>query len=80
MSSLWKIYDHSDHMGNTKIISADSGMMAMSPNQRNILFTLYNGYNYTDLTPDNYKETRPFERMSFKQEQIKFSLASFDLT
>ena len=75
-----KIYDHSDHYGNTKIISADSGMMAMSPNQRNIIFTLYNGYNYTDLTPENYKETRPFERMSFKQEQIKFSLASFDLT
>ena len=75
-----KIYDHSDHVGNTKIISADSGMMTMSPNQRNIIFTLYDGYNYTDLTPDNYKETRPFERMSFKQEQIKFSLASFDLT
>ena len=75
-----KIYDHSDRMGNTKIISADSGMMAMSPNQRNIIFTLYNGFNYTDLTPDNYKETRPFERMSFKEEQIKFSLASFDLT
>ena len=75
-----KIYDHTDRQGNTKIISADSGMMSMSPNQRNIIFTLYNGYNYTDLTPDNYKETRPFERMSFKQEQIKFSLASFDMT
>ena len=75
-----KIYDHTDLNGNTKIISADSGMMAMSPNQRNIVFTLYDGYNYTDLTTDNYKETRPFERMSFKQEQIKFSLASFDLT
>ena len=75
-----KIYDHTDHTGNTKIISADSGYMAMSPNQRNILFTLYNGYNYTDITTDNYKDTRPFERMSFKQEQIKFSLASFDLT
>ena len=75
-----KIYDHTDRMGNTKIISADSGMMMMSPNQRNIIFTLYNGCNYTDLTPENYKETRPFERMSFKEEQIKFSLASFDLT
>ena len=75
-----KIYDHSDRMGNTKIISADSGMMSMSPNQRNIIFTLYDGYNYTDLTPDNYKEKRPFERMSFKQEQLKFSLASFDMT
>ena len=76
-----KIYDHTDHTGNTKIISADSGMMAMSPNQRNIIFTLYNGYNYTDVVSiDNYKESRPFERMSFKQEQLKFSLASFDLT
>ena len=75
-----KIYDHTDHTGNTKIISADSGFMAMSPNQRNIIFTLYNGYNYTDITTDNYKEKRPFERMSFKQEQIKFSLASFDMT
>jgi lipopolysaccharide export system permease protein len=64
-----------------KIISADSGMMSLSPNQRNIVFTLYNGYNYTDLTNvDNYKATRPFERMSFKQEQIKFSLKDFDMT
>ena len=41
---------------------------------------LYNGHNYTDITTDGYKEKRPFERMSFKQELIKFSLASFDLT
>ncbi len=75
-----KIYDHSDRQGCTKIITADSGVMTMSPNQRNILFTLYNGHNYTDITTDGYKEKRPFERMSFKQELIKFSLASFDLT
>ena len=75
-----KIYDHTDRMGNTKIISADSGRMSLSPNQKNIIFTLYDGYNYTDITTDNYKEKRPFERMSFKQEQIKFSLKDFDLT
>ena len=76
-----KIYDHTDRMGNTKIMSADSGMMALSPNQRNIIFTLYNGYNYTDITNvEDFKATRPFERMSFKQEQIKFSLKDFDLT
>ncbi len=75
-----KIYDHTNRMGNTKIISADSGRMEMSPNQRNIIFTLFDGYNYTDITTGDYKEKRPFERMSFKQEQIKFSLASFDMT
>ena len=76
-----KIYDHTDRMGNTKIISADSGMMTLSPNQRNIIFTLYDGYNYTDITNvDNFKATRPFERMSFKKEQVRFSLKDFDMT
>ena len=76
-----KIYDHSDRAGNTKIISADSGMMSLSPNQRNIIFTLYNGYNYTDIVSESdYKTKRPFERISFKQEQIKFSLKDFDMT
>ena len=76
-----KIYDHTDHLGNTKIIAADSGMMALSPNQRTIVFTLYNGHNYTeDLSEkETYKTHRPFERMSFREEQIKFSLESFDL-
>lgn len=76
-----KIYDHTDHLGCTKVMTADSGMMELSPNQRCIVFTLYNGYNYTDVTTENdYKEKRPLERMSFKQEQIKFSLKEFDMT
>lgn len=76
-----KIYDHTDNEGNTKIMSADSGMMSLSPNQRNIIFTLYNGFNYTDVTnEDNFKDKRSFERMSFKEEQIKFSMANFDMT
>ena len=77
-----KIYDHTDRDGNTKIMVADSGVMSLSPNQRSIIFTLYNGNNYTEDNSDQstYKFNRPFERMSFREEQIKFSLASFDLT
>ena len=76
-----KIYDHTDRLGCTKLMTADSGKMELTPNQRCILFTLYNGFNYTDVTTDNdYKIRRPFERMSFKQEQIKFSLKDFDMT
>lgn len=77
-----KIYDHTDRDGNNKIIVADSGVMSLSPNQRSIIFTLYNGNNYTEdnSNKENYKFNRPFERMSFREEQIKFSLASFDLT
>ncbi len=77
-----KIYDHTDREGNTKIMVADSGSMAISPNQRTIIFTLYNGFNYTEDNSDKqtFRTHRPFERMSFKEEQIKFSLESFDLT
>ena len=77
-----KIYDHTDREGNNKIMVADSGMMSLSPNQRSIIFTLYNGHNYTEdrSNKETFKFKRPFERMSFREEQIKFSLASFDLT
>lgn len=77
-----KIYDHTQREGNSKIMVADSGMMSLSPNQRTIIFTLYNGHNYTEDNSDKqtFKFNRPFERMSFREEQIKFSLASFDLT
>lgn len=76
-----KIYDHTERLGCTKLMTADSGLMELSPNQRCIVFTLYNGFNYTDVTTENdYKVKRPFERMSFKQEQIKFSLKEFDMT
>ena len=77
-----KIYDHTDREGNCKIMVADSGVMSLSPNQRTIVFTLYNGNNYTEdnSNKETFRYNRPFERMSFKEEQIKFSLASFDLT
>ena len=77
-----KIYDHTDREGNSKIMVADSGSMSLSPNQRTIIFTLYNGNNYTEdnSNKQTFKYNRPFERMSFREEQIKFSLASFDLT
>ena len=77
-----KIYDHTDREGNNRIMVADSGIMSLSPNQRTIIFTLYNGHNYTEDNGDKQtvRNKRPFERMSFKEEQIKFSLESFDLT
>ena len=77
-----KIYDHTDREGENKIMVADSGKMALSPNQRFIIFSLFNGHNYVEdnSSKETYKTHRPFERMSFREEQIKFSLESFDLT
>jgi len=61
-------------------MTADSGMMMVGANQRSIVFTLYDGYDYTEVSDgDNYKQKRPFERMKFKEERITLSLADFDM-
>ncbi|MBP5572794.1 MAG: LptF/LptG family permease [Bacteroidales bacterium] len=77
-----KIYDHTDREGENKIMVADSGIMSLSPNQRAIVFSLYNGFNYVEdnSNKETFRKKRPFERMSFREEQIRFSLESFDLT
>lgn len=74
------IYDHTDNKGNTMVTVADSGFMAMTPSQREMIFTLYDGYNYSEVTSDkNYRNTRPFQKMSFKKQVVTFDMAQFDM-
>lgn len=69
------IYDHSQRNGNIKLTTAQTGLMKQTPNGTAVLFTLYNGINYEEkINQHNYRETRPFQRMEFKEEQIKFSI------
>jgi lipopolysaccharide export system permease protein len=76
-----KIYDHTDRLGNIKVTTAESGYMELSPDQKFVIFTLFNGYNYKDIiTTKNYRENRPFDRTEFKKQRIKFDLTAFDLT
>ncbi|HQW00470.1 MAG TPA: LptF/LptG family permease, partial [Bacteroidia bacterium] len=47
------IYDHTTHMGNTKVVIADRGRMAMSDDERYLILNLFKGYSYEE------KENRP---------------------
>lgn len=74
------IYDHTEYNGNAKVTVADSATIALAPSQKEIVFTLYNGFNYNDLTDENdYKIRRPFEKMSFKRQYISFDISDFDM-
>ena len=74
------IYDHTDGKGNVKVIVADSGYMAMTPSQREMIFTLYDGFNYTEMIDDkDYRENRPFQKMSFKRQFVVFDMSQFDM-
>ncbi len=74
------IYDHTEYKGNNKVTTADSATIALSPSQKEIVFTLYNGFNYNDLTEErDYKTRRPFEKMSFQKQYISFDISDFDM-
>jgi lipopolysaccharide export system permease protein len=75
-----KIYDHTDRQGNISVTTAKSGIMQMSPDQKSLIFTLFDGYSYNDIVnARNYKNNRPFERTEFDEQRIKFDLSDFDL-
>ena len=75
-----QIYDHSDRMGNTIVTTAESGLMELTPNQKGIIFTLNNGYRYTDVTDQaSYRRTRPFEILRFKKQTRTFDLSDYKL-
>ena len=74
------VYDHTDGKGNIKVTVADSGYMAMTHSQREMILTLYDGYNYSEVIDDkDYRTNRPFQKMSFKRQIVKFDMSEFDM-
>lgn len=74
------IYDHTDRMGNTIVTTAESGYMEMSPDKSKMIFTLFNGNRYADITNvAYYRDNRPFEITKFDKQIITFDLAQFQL-
>ena len=75
------IYDHSQRMGNTKVIKAARGSMYSSENNRYLYLELFDGYSYEEMNPKDPKKRveLPFTRSSFKEERIRFDMASFQL-
>lgn len=76
-----KIYNHSDNKGNTMVTTAERGTMQLSPNQKNLIFTLYDGYRYNEITNvKKFRDSRPFESMKFEKQILNFDLAQFQLS
>ncbi len=74
------IYDHTKNKGNVNVTVADSGRMELTEDGMNLIFTLYNGYNYTDQTDQrNYRENRPFRKTRFGENFRKFNLMDFEM-
>ncbi len=75
-----KIYDHTQRQGNTSFTMAEWGTMEMTPDNKYLLFNLYNGTNYQErVDQKNYNTNRYFQRTSFKEDFRRFDLSAFAL-
>ena len=74
------IYDHTNRMGDTKVTVAKKGIMELSPDQKHLVITLFNGYNYIEVVNQRgYRQSHPFEEMKFKKQILSFNLSQLDL-
>lgn len=74
------IYDHSKYTGNTSVTIAESGHMETTDDERYLIMKLYNGYSYQeDLSKREHYDTRPLERIYFKEQYKRFDLSSFSM-
>ena len=75
-----QIYNHTDRMGNIIVTTAEKGLMELTPDQQEIIFSLFNGYRYTEVTDQAaYRRTRPFEVMRFEKQVRRFNLSEYQL-
>ncbi len=75
-----KIYDHSEGRGNVNLTLAEWGTMAVTPDQRHLILSLYNGTNYQEAGSASPTDPdRPFQRLHFDKQVRKFDLSMFEL-
>ena len=82
-NTLYKIiiYDHRAQRGNVSVTSADSGFMRLTPDESGLIFTLFSGYSFSEMSEKNNAETRTYpSRVDYFGEQtIVIPLSGFDL-
>lgn len=71
------IYDHTQGIDRTNIVVADHGYMQTTPDDNYLLFTLYNGYNYSELTDHDNAQSRPLTSIGFDKQILTFDITSF---
>ena len=71
------IYDHSEGINRTNIVVADHGYMQSTPDDHYLLFTLYDGYSYSEPTDGENYEKRPLTSIGFDEQVMTFDISSF---
>jgi lipopolysaccharide export system permease protein len=77
-----QIYDHTENLGNISVTIADSGYIKMTKDERNLIFTLYNGYSYTEMQrqkKSKREKSYPMRRDHFEVQEMIIELGNLGL-
>lgn len=71
------IYDNTKLPDQANIIVAESGLMQTSPDNHYLVFSLTNGFTYSEDQGSSDVSTRPMTTIQFDRQQITFDISSF---
>lgn len=71
------IYDHSNGINETNAIFAKRGVMQTTPDNQYLLFSLEDGYTYTEPSNGENYTKRPLTTIKFHEQTITFDISSF---
>lgn len=71
------IYDHRTSSSQPDVVVARRGTMQTTPDERYMLFTLYDGCSYSENDANSSAESKPFTRIRFEKNEMTFDLSSF---
>ncbi len=75
------IYDHTQSMGNKKVVVAESGRMETTTGDKYLVVTLFNGNSYEEQNRSKGGiDSHPLMRSGFKEYRIVFDLSQFKLS
>lgn len=73
------IYDHTSGNGNTNMTLADSGMIHVTPDKKELIFDLYQGCSYQEDNKFTYRDTTTqLSRVRFDKQQLIVPLENYN--
>ncbi|MBR1798934.1 MAG: LptF/LptG family permease [Bacteroidales bacterium] len=71
------IYDHTKGLAEANVIVAKYGTMQTTPDNNYLIFSLYDGFSYSEQVSGKYYHSRPLTTIGFSHQTIAFDVSSF---
>ena len=71
------VYDHRGNSSQPDVVVAKHGTMQTTPDERYLIFTLFDGCSYSENDPNASSDSKPFTRIYFEKNEMTFDLSDF---